>query len=230
MKYDLVDRQIHSAVSENAKRKGFLQTNRKEYLWYLTKKGLKFLCAHTELEHEEIRFSKKPAKWLKNDYFHRVSTIFIHISFEKRVGESGGSDSKFLVYYDNDKESAKGKFDAETRLSLDGNKHFTPDVICSFVDANGISHVYCLEVYNGNRLGYVTKQLEKLFWILDNTTLIEKRIGMDAVPRILVTFDNESLMKKVMMYIKSGAIFQVEGIEQLILFNLDVNVWRDFQK
>lgn len=79
-------------------------------------------------------------------------------------------------------------------------------------------HVYCLEVYNGNKLGYVTKQLEKLFLILDNTRLIENRIGVDAVPRILVTFDNEALKKKTMEYIQASAVFQVEGIEELVVF------------
>jgi len=91
-------------------------------------------------------------------------------------------------------------------------------VICSYIDAQEITHVYCIEIYNGNRFGYVTKQLEKLFWILDNTTLIEDRIGGRAVPRILVTFDNEALMQKTVEYIQSAAIFQVEGIEELIVF------------
>jgi len=218
MKLKLVDRQIHSSVSENAKRKGFLQANRSEFLRHLTKKGVNFLASHTELPIEEIRYSKKLSKRLKNDYFHRVSTIFIHISFERRVEESGGSNAKFLVYYDGNKNSTKAGFDTETRLPLGGDKHFTPDVICSYIDAQEITHVYCIEIYNGNRFGYVTKQLEKLFWILDNTTLIEDRIGGRAVPRILVTFDNEALMQKTVEYIQSAAIFQVEGIEELIVF------------
>lgn len=217
-------RQIHSSVSESAKKKGFLQANRNEFLRHLTKKGVDFLLNNTELENNEIRYSKRLSKRLKNDYFHRVSTIFTHISFDKRVEESGGTDAKFLVYYDNNKKSSKGRFEAETRLSLGGERHFTPDVICSYVDAQGVPHVYCLEVYNGNKLGYVTKQLEKLFWILDNTTLIEERIGVVAVPRILVTFDNESLMRKTIEHIQSSAIFQVEGVEELVYFAIDVEV------
>jgi len=70
--------------------------------------------------------------------------------------------------------------------------------------------------------------LEKLFWILDNTTLIEDRIGIDAVPCILVTFDNEALMEKTMSHIKESDIFQVEGIENLIHFAIDSAVWKEF--
>ena len=228
MEIGLVGRQIHSSVSESAKKKGFLQANRNEFLRHLTKKGVDFLLDNTELEVDEIKYSKRLSKRLKNDYFHRVSTIFTHISFDKRVEESGGTNPKFLVYYDSNKKSSNGKFEAETRLSLGGERHFTPDVICSYVDDQGSPHVYCLEVYNGNKFGYVTKQLEKLFWILDNTTLIEKRIGVEAVPRILVTFDNESLMKKTKVHIQSTAIFQVEGIEKLIFFSLDSEVWEKF--
>ena len=228
MKLKLVDRQIHSGVSESVKRKGFLQATRNEFLRHLTKRGVDFLCNNTELGIEEIRFSKKLSKRLKNDYFHRVSTIFIHISFEKRVEESGGSNSKFLVYYDSSKNSSNGKFEAETRLPLGGARNFTPDVICSYLDAKGRPHVYCLEVYNGSRLGYVTKQLEKLFWILDNTRLIENRIGVDAVPCILVTFDNEALMEKTRGYIQSATAFQVEGIEGLIFLGKDGKVWEKF--
>jgi hypothetical protein len=81
MKEGMVNRQIHTSVSENAKRKGFLQRTRHEYLRFLTKKGARFLDIHTELDFAKIRFPKRPEKRLKNDYFHRVSTIFINISF-----------------------------------------------------------------------------------------------------------------------------------------------------
>ena len=51
---------------------------------------------------------------------------------------------------------------------------------------------------------------------------------MTAVPRILVTFDNEQLYLKVLSRLQKNNIFNVEGIEQLILFNFDANVRKDF--
>lgn len=85
-----------------------------------------------------------------------------------------------------------------------------------------------MEVYNGDKVHYVVSQLEKLFWILDNTRKIENRIGVDAVPRILVTFDNENLFEKVVERISKNRYFLVEGIEELLLFKLDVEAWNDF--
>lgn len=100
---------------------------------------------------------------MKNDYFHRVSTIFINISFDKWLQKIGGEESKFLVYYDNRKQSVKRNFEAETRLELGVKKHYTPDVICGFKDANSYVKIFCLEVYNGSNVGYVEKQLIHLF-------------------------------------------------------------------
>ena len=229
MKEGLVDRQVHFGVSENAKKKGFLQRHRQEYLRHLTPEGAKFLDKNTDLDLSNIRYPKRAGKRLKNDYFHRVSTIFTHISFERRVEESGGSDVKVLLYYDNtNKQLTKSKFDAETRLSLGGNKHYSPDMICSYVDANNEPHVFCIEVYNGNKVGRVVGQLEKLFAILDTSKRIEQRIGVDVVPRILVTFDNENLLAKVKERIQDNPVFAVEGIEDLLYFSSDIEIWNSF--
>ena len=209
MEHKLVNRQIHSSVSENAKKKWFLQRIRHEYLWYLTRKWVMFLEAQTELNFLEIRFPKRPEQRLKNDYFHRVSTIFINISFDRWMKKIGGEQSKFLVYYDNRKQSQKRNFEAETRLELGLKKHFTPDVICGFRNANLSEKIFCLEVYNWKNVGYVEKQLIQLFWILDNTKKIEQRIGMKAIPRILVTFDNEQLYLKVLSRLQKNNIFNV---------------------
>lgn len=118
---------------------------------------------HTELGLLEIRFPKRPEKRLKNDYFHRVSTIFINISFDKWFQKKGSTDRRFLIYYDNKKQSKIRKFEAETRLGLGSKKHYTPDVICGYMDAHFNAHVFCLEVYNGKYVDYVEKQLTLLF-------------------------------------------------------------------
>ena len=74
----------------------------------------------------------------------------------------------------------------------------------------------------------MVSQLEMLFQILDTSKRVEQRVGVDATPCILVTFDNESLFKKVVERIKNNKCFWVEGIEHLMLFNLDMNVWDNF--
>ena len=83
-------------------------------------------------------------------------------------------------------------------------------------------------MYNGNKVGYVISQLEKLFWIIDNTTKIEEKMGVNAVPRILCTCDSESLMYSVIKRIRNNKTFHVDKIEELLFFNLDTKVWDFF--
>lgn len=100
--------------------------------------------------------------------------------------------------------------------------------MCSFIIPNGKPHIFCLEVYNGNKVGYVEQQLKTLFGLLDRTKKIEQRVGVEALPRLLVTFDNQSLMDKVLARLQKDLFFHVEGIENLMFFNLDTNVRADF--
>ncbi|MEO1263819.1 MAG: hypothetical protein AAFZ15_33745 [Bacteroidota bacterium] len=174
-KEGFVKRQIHMSVSKHEKSKRLFRT-REEYLWHLTVTGAKFLDSRTELNLSEIRFPKRPKEWLKNDYFHRVSSVFMHISFDKWVKKINGTNAKTLLYYDQRKKSNMKKFDAETRLYLKNGKHFTPDMICSYTSESGTPQVFCLEVYNGNKTDYAFQQIKTLFWILDNTRKIEERI------------------------------------------------------
>ncbi len=58
--------------------------------------------------------------------------------------------------------------------------------------------------------------------------MIEKRIGIEAVPRILCVTDNEQLLLNTKERLKKSKTFWVEHIEELILFNLDKNVWDSF--
>lgn len=71
--------------------------------------------------------------------------------------------------------------------------------------------------------------MEKLFWIIDNTRKLEQRIGIQTVPRILCALDNKALMKKIIEGVRGNPIFHVEGIEELIFFGLDMEVWENFE-
>ncbi len=103
---------------------------------------------------------------------------------------------------------------------MDG-RHFSPDVICSFCKSNGEAFIFCLEVYNGDKVKYATEQLEKLFWIIDKTKKIEAKIGLIAIPRILCVCDNEKLKDGIIKRLKVSPVFWVEGIEELVFFGLD---------
>ena len=99
-KRGLVDRQVHQSAQGKGKQ---LIRSRQEYLWYLTLNGARLLATHTELELPQIKYSKKKSHRLQNDYFHRITTISMHIAFDQRVEECGGSEAEALVYYHSQK-------------------------------------------------------------------------------------------------------------------------------
>ncbi len=199
--YGYTGRQLHYALIKDQSNPLHIRRTRQEYHRHLTVKGAKFLDSYTDLSLPDIRFPKRPKEYLSNDYFHRVSTIHIHLSFERWMKQITPTHKSFLTYYNQYKNSKTKRFESETRLEINGGRHFSPDIICSHTTSNQEANIFVLEVYNSNgnnRIHYVEQQLEKLFWILDKTKKIEQRIGVDTIPRILCTFDSVSFLKGVL--------------------------------
>lgn len=223
------NRIAHVAVPNKALRTGVAKRVRHEDLHYLTLKGAKFLDSNTELCLPDIRYPKKQRRTLSNDYIHRVSTIFMHISFHRWIDQNDYSNTDFRVYYDNLKNKGQSdSFKSETRIDFRDGRHFSPDVILAYRNADKKPLVFCLEIYNGNRTKYVVEQLKKLLWIIEKTTWIGKKMKVQKTPRILCTCDNQNLMDNVIGRIKEDEAFLVDYIEQLIFFKLDAEVWENF--
>ena len=228
--WGLTGRQINYSISnkEMILDKTPAHRKRREDLHFLTLKGVRFLDTYTELNLEAIRYPKKSRMYLANDYFHRVSTISIHISFEKWVEENNLLNKKVLQYYRHNKQRGGRSFESETRLQLENNKHYTPDMIFGFSNQRGEQQVFCLELYNGDKVKYATEQLKKLFRIIDNSNKVEQKVNLTSVPRILCVCDNEKLMKQIQKRMRNDQFFWVNHIENLIFFNLDKNIHQKF--
>lgn len=202
---------------------------RHEDLHYLTHKGASFLDEETELALPYIRYPKNPKQTLSNDYLHRISTVSLHISFDRWVEAVGYATRDFLVYYDKRGLYGESKtFKSETRIDFEDGTHYSPDAILSYQKPNGQPLLFCLEVYNGNRTKYALEQLKKLFGIIEQTTKIGDKVGLQKTPRILCVFDNPTLLNNTIDRIKADRFFAVQGIEQMLLFNLDEQVWQNF--
>ncbi len=227
-KEKFTDKAIHISVPSTPKGK-IARRVRHEDLHYLTPKGAKLLDEETELALSYIRYPKKTKQTLSNDYLHRISTISIHISYDKWVKENGFMERDFLVYYDKRGLYGEGKsFKSETRIDFDDGSHYSPDVIFSYKKKQESPLLFCLEVYNGNRTKYVIEQLKKLFWVIEKTTKIGQKVNLKKIPRILCVFDNETLLRNTLDRVKTDKFFSFQGIEQLLFLNLDNKVWEQF--
>ena len=227
----LTGRMACSAVPQGVNKQSMVRRVRHEDLHYLTNKGAEFLDDSTELSLPDIRFARKLKTTLSNDYFHRISTVSINISFDKWVRKHGFHPLCFLVYYDKRgivKENED--FKAETRLDFDDGRHYTPDVICAF-DKDGEPFLFVLEVYHGNRTTYAFEQLKKLFLIIEHhTQKIAEKARVSKTPRVLCVFDNDTLLENVRSKVKADSFFAREGLQELLYFNRDNQVWEDFGK
>lgn len=218
---------MYFAVAESTKQTKKALRVRHSDLHYLTPRGVKFLTANTDIESTAIRYPKKPKEYLSNDYLHRISTISIHISFDRRTQQQHALKSVFRVYYNQGKESSRRKFTCETRLELSDGCHYSPDVICGY-QLHTTQYVFCLEVYNGTRISYACEQLEKLMRIIEKTRLVEQKTGIETVPRILCVCDNRLSIHRIQQRLREQPLFWVEEIEELLFFNIDAAVREDF--
>ncbi|MEL7120696.1 MAG: hypothetical protein AAFO07_14690 [Bacteroidota bacterium] len=86
-----------------------------------------------------------------------------------------------------------------------------------------------MEVYNGDKTTYIIEQLKKIFRVIENTQAFEQKIGVSAVPQLLMTFDSHEMRDRILEYIQKDKFFMIEGIEELIYCAFDEEIWEDFK-
>ena len=130
---EYVTKLTHMATPRGANKDTIVRRVRHEDMHYLTKKGATFLDSLTELSFADIRYARKIKHTLSNDYFHRMSTVSMNISFDYWIEENELHNPKYLVYYDKRGLVEEGEFfKSETRIDLKENRHYTPDVLVRF--------------------------------------------------------------------------------------------------
>ena len=139
--YDFVGRQIHYGVRKDPTNPLHVKRTREEYLWHLTVTGAKFLDSRTELSLPHIHYPKRPSQYLSNDYFHRVSTISMHLSFDRWMQQIKSSSYQFMTYYNQYKTATSKRFEAETRLQFKDGRHFSPDAFCTYTTPDNQANI-----------------------------------------------------------------------------------------
>lgn len=203
---------------------------RSKDLHYITAKGANFLDEETELRIVNIRYSKRQRLNLSNDYPHRVSTINMHISYDRWIKNNSYHHVETLLYYDKRAKFKDLKYTIETRYKS-SNGTYTPDAVMGYADSAGQPQLFILEVYNGARKKYAHEQLKELFELIEESAgQIGKRIGVKQIPRVLVTCDTPKRLGRLIEVLKGDDFFDFEGIEDLLFFKYDAEVWEEFGK
>ena len=218
------------SASHSLLKQGITRQIRQEDLHYLTSKGARFLEDEFGYSLREIRYPKKQRLSISNDYFHRVSSISMHVSFNKWLEKMSYESIDTLLYYDKRGKFKHIKESIESRIKLESGKTKTPDLVFAFNKENGEQQAYILEVYNGARPKYVLEETKEMVNALQESTELSKRLGIKKTPRILITCDTSTRLEKAMERIKQDNFFNYEVFNKMLFFNVDDTVWRDFGK
>ena len=217
-----------SSVPPNLKANLVAKRVRNEDLNYLTEKGAKIFAEETRIDLRDLRYPKRIKTTLSNDYFHRVSSISVHIAYRQWLDRHDFEPVDELLYYDKRAKFKSLKSTIETRVELKDGGSKTPDLIFGYENAKGQGRVFVVEVYNGARTKYIEEQTQEMLEVLQETTELSDRVGVKKLPRVLITCEDEGRVARAVERIKQNSFFDFDRIGQMLLFNTAPDVWDDF--
>lgn len=201
---------------------------RNEDLNYLTQKGAKIYSEESRVDLREIRFPKRIKTTLSNDYFHRVSSISVHIAYRKWIERNKFYPVDELLYYDKRAKFKHLKSTIESRVDLKDGGSKTPDLVFGYENAEEQGRVFVVEVYNGARTKYIQEQTREMLEVLQETTELSDRVKVKKLPRILITCEDGNKLTRAIERIRTDPFFDFDRIGQMLLFNTAPEVWDDF--
>lgn len=174
---------------------GVYKFQNREYVYYLTSKGVEALILHHRYDDNIIKRPIGTSSMYDRDYLHRKYFIDIQISLYQWAEKNGYSVPLFDTYFDYVGSSRKRSLRAKTSILLDPNtkKRVIPDGLF-FLDKKGVKSLYALELHMGNDTGRAMEQIRNHKRTLDNGSASE-HYGFTKGNRILYVFQNPSIME-----------------------------------
>lgn len=151
-----------------------------------------FLTMHGASLLEEARTDLAPVSYparvrlFRNDYFHRVNTVDVHIAVNQWAHENDATLDFFYTYYDEGIKKA-GRNYARTRVAVNG-RAIIPDVV--FKHTADTTRLFAVEMYNGGETARVEKQILAYFTAF-NEEAIEQTFSYPHGVRLLCIFEHE---------------------------------------
>lgn len=197
------------------------------YFYHLTKYGKQYLVEALKYEEGEVRIPIGITSPFNYDYFHRTYTIDFHISLQQWADKNEVEVVFFDTYFDktgNNRKNANLK--TKTKVSLSKEKFFIPDGVFMLELSDGERELYCLEVHNGKNTKKLMGQLTNHLYLLTSGRLSIK-YKYQWAHRILVVFENESIMRAALSRCANMPLFQYTH-EHFLFKTLDSILKEDF--
>jgi len=190
---------------------------KREYIHYLTKKGVKLALNDLFLLPEQIKAPKNKKPNITTDYYHRTSTINFQISLYQHLEQQDGSCFFFDTYFERIGSNRTGKSISKT--ALDRKKNYLLADAVFLIDTpladKRKKYLYAFEMHNKNSTKDIYEQLGKYLECLEIGS-ISTKYGLTIGSRVLSVFEDENKMHNVLKRIQANPSF--EDFEHLYLF------------
>lgn len=192
---------------------------RLEDIYFLTEKGAKIVAENLGILLDSVKYPNRSTTEFKNDYYHRIATVSVMISFVMWCESKGYEIDFFDTYYDKvgSQRKAETGVQSKTRLDLPNDTSISPDA-CIRYTANGQRFLFCIEVYNGKDTKRINEQLRKLTYATFEG-IPSKKYDHEKANRNLIIMEHESYIKPTIERIKNDPYLnQFEGVERFFYF------------
>ena len=198
-----------------------------ESIYYLTRKGVKFLIEDLDYPEHSIKATKsKPTT--TQDYFHRKSTIDFHIYLRKWLQSNDGI--VISLNYDFDKQGNNRSKDksqhlrAINNLELSNGVSFIPDIITKFKVAKR-EYLFLFEQHNGKSSKRLINQLY-IHLVALSEGVASKKYNFARSNRVAVVCEFESVKNAVISRLQQREDFK--AFDKFFIFKTNDELKNDF--
>ncbi len=176
-----------------------------ESVHYLTQHGVNLISERMDAD-AVIRHPKTGTVLFGQDYFHRISTIDVHIAMKEQSAWKGFELLFFLTYFDQVTSGKKNGYRAESSIKISENEYLIADGI-AMLQTPKRKELYAIEVFNGNNTNRVHLSLLQHLKAL-SVGQPSKQFKLNYGSRVLCVFETESNMRSVMKRLNEDERFK----------------------
>ena len=197
-------------------------------LHFLSYKGAKAVAELPDVE--TVWYPKNTSTMFKNDFYHRIHTIDLIISFDEWISRTTNTPLFFHTYYDTigHQKSDVLKSTSKTKIEITPEASVTPDAIFGYEDLKGEKSLFVVEVTNGKDTGRTTRQIKNNLVAIYKGK-VSNKYEIQKTPPLLVAFEHEAHKQGVKKAIFDGGFSTTfKGLEKYLFFGMQEKIKNDW--
>lgn len=217
---------------------GTYKYQKREYVYYLTKRGVEQLLNNTELENHHINRPVGTSSLFERDYTHRMMHIDMMISLYSWCEFKQSKVIFFDSYYDYESTQKRGAPISKTNVTIDSERgtRIIPDGIYLIQKSSGKYELFAWEIHMGRDKQRIMRQLVAHKTAIQQGAISYKYglVNKDQdcretglANRVVVIFEHKSTMKNTIEAVRKSQDIS-EAFYPYFLFGWYEEVIQDF--